>query len=158
MESSRLTQEDIESLKEDLRELGELRIFRKELFNIYLKKKQEFTEQTKNLAERLESVEERLNRAKATIYTKALKIYNRNPEEGKDIYGGIKERDFTEVLYDEHEAYKWCENHSLFLIVNRSAFEKCMRRLDRMNVPTFVNRVTTPTITLPTNIKDLEDV
>ena len=155
---NRITQEDIESLKQDLKELDELRTYRRECSSLYIEKKQEFIESVRDLTDKLDHVEESIERLENTIRSKSLSIYNRNPEEGKDIYNGIKERDVTEVVYDEYEAYKWCDEHSLFLILNRSGFEKFIRKLDTVNIPTFVNKITTPTITLPTNIKDLEDV
>ena len=155
---NRITQEDIESLKEDLKELNELRMYRKEYSDLYVEKKQAFIESIRPITDRLTYVEENIEKLEDTIKSKSLEVYNRNKEEGKDIYAGIKERDLTEVLYDEHEAYKWCEEHGLFLTINRSGFERFMRQIESKNLPKFVNRITKSTITLPMNIKDLEDV
>ncbi len=155
---SRLTELEKQELKEDLKQLNELRIYRNECANVYIERKQAFTESTKVLTDKLNYVEESIERLEDTIRSKALEIYNRNKEEGKEVFNGIKERSVVKIDFSHKDALEWCVNHLMFLDYDGAQFRRFLKNLSDRDLPRFVLRTLESTITLPTNIKDIEDV
>src|SRR6266705_2500331 len=130
MENTRLWIQEKMVLDEHLRQLQELRILRQELSSQYIERKTEFNQVNENLITELQNVEDGLEVVEDAIRSKSLEIYNSNPEEGKEIYRGIKERDSLHILYDEAEALGWCIDHQLFLKLDKQSFERFMKSLD----------------------------
>jgi len=154
VEESRLTTQDELTLDNMLRELHYLRIHRKELNDLYIDEKNKFNELHKELVCTLDMIQDQVHILEDKLKDCALLVYNNNPEQGKDIYKNIKERDVKVVEYKDVHALSWCIEHQMFLKYDKVALDTYIRNMKEEYRPSFANVSTKCTITLPMNIKD----
>src|SRR5438309_6223828 len=102
-DNNRLTLEDEAKLDVYLSELTSLHLYRKELSDKYINDKSKFNELHKELLYKLSEVSDIIENKTQQVREYALQLYNNNPQQGKDIYRGIKERDIKVVEYNEVE-------------------------------------------------------
>src|SRR6266853_3905098 len=156
MEESRLSPEDKEKLDTYLEVLTQLRKLRKELSDLYIDQKNKFNETHKGLLYDLDKAQDSVKETEDKLRNYALTLYNINPEQGKEIYRNIKERDIRVVEYEDVEALAWCIEHQMFLSYDKGALDTYIRNIKEEYRPSFATVCIKSTITLPMNVEDTE--
>src|SRR6266853_5158398 len=156
MENDRLTLEDKEKLDDYLHVLTHLRKLRKELNEIYINEKNIFNDLHKELLSNLDQAQEDVHNTEDKLRNYALSLYESNPEQGKEIYRNIKERDIKVVEYEDVEALAWCIEHQMFLKYDKGALDTYIRNMKEEYRPSFATVCIKSTITLPMNVEDTE--
>lgn len=72
--------------------------------------------------------------------------------DGIALPGGLKVRERKEMMYEHADAFAWCREHGLFLVMDQKAFEK----FAAMNELPFVAIAKMKQVTIPVEMKELE--